>query len=77
MNEEYALDLIEMGVDLGVFTIMNIFLAGMAIDPKQMQSLADMCALHIEHTSGMPAEDFALKVQPIVDKLIATVKGES
>jgi hypothetical protein len=76
MNEDDAANLIEIGVDLGVFTLANIFIEGGHLDPDQMQQLADLCSKHIQELTGMPAEDFALKVKPVIDTIIKTARDK-
>lgn len=75
MNEDHAADMIEIGVDLGIFTISNLLLEGATLDQAMLQKLSDLCATHIEEVTGMPAEDFALKVKPIVDQTIKIARG--
>jgi predicted mannosyl-3-phosphoglycerate phosphatase (HAD superfamily) len=77
MNEKHGQNLIEIGVDLGVFTIANLLLEGLELDQHQLQKLSDLSAQHIELMTGMPAEDFALKVQPVIDIITKVTKGES
>lgn len=77
MNEEHAANLIEIGVDLGVFTVANLLLEGASLDQSQLQVLSDLCAKHIQEMTGMPAEDFALKVAPVVEKIIKTAKEKT
>lgn len=76
MNEKQSMDMIEIGVDLGIFTIANLLLESPRLDPSQLQTLADLSAKHIEEMTGMPAEDFALKVKPVIDIMIKVNKGE-
>ena len=75
-DESHAQNLIEIGADLGVFTVINLLLEGARLDQSMLQALSDLCAKHIEETTGMPAEDFALKVGPVVEQIIKEAKAK-
>lgn len=74
MSEVHMTNLIEIGVDLGVFSVVNILLEGATFERQLLQELSDLCAKHIEDVSGMPAEDFALKVQPSIDAILKSAR---
>jgi len=76
-DEEHAANIMEIGVDLGLYTLANILIESGGIDLDQLQTLADMSAKHIEELTGIPAEDFSLKIKPIVDTAIKAAKETS
>lgn len=63
-------DMLQMGADLGIYVIASLFAeTGLKLTPRGFQAMADFSAADIERICGLPAEDFALKVQPMVDEI--------
>lgn len=70
MTGDHAQNLIEIGVMLGMRAVIGLLEAGATFDEKMLRELSDYCSKAAEDMTDMPAEDFSLKVQPIVDKIM-------
>jgi hypothetical protein len=66
-------ELITMGMNLGLYTFAKLFSEGVAPTPKSWEIMRDHCAKQLEGQTGLPIEDLALKVQPIVDNMLERV----
>lgn len=74
MQEEERLDLVEIGTDMGIFSIVNMLLEGATFDRETLQKISALCAEHIEEVSGMPAVVFSMMVKPAIEQLIKKAK---
>lgn len=69
MNEGF-----EMGMDIGVYVISGLMAEGFYCTKKGWQAMRDSRAAQIQLSTGMPAEDFALLMQPVIDKMVEKIE---
>ena len=67
-------DMVGVGMDLGVYVLAKLQREGVVMTPEALQALGEYSAKSIEEATGVPAEDLALTVQPIIDKMLEKLK---
>lgn len=66
-------ELITMGLNLGVYTFAKFFSEGVMPTTRAFETMRDHCAAELEKQTGMPVEDLATSVQPVVDDMLKRV----
>lgn len=66
-------DLITMGMNLGIYTFSKFFTEGAVPNAKAFAIMRDHCAKQLEDQTGMPAEDLATSVQPVIDEMMGKI----
>jgi hypothetical protein len=71
-NSKQDNDLITMGMNLGIYTFAKFFTeGGVAPNARGWEIIRDHTAKMIEEQTGMPAEDLALHVQPVIEDMLS------
>lgn len=68
-------DMLNIGLNLGVYVITQILAEGFEITPDAAQNISFFASGEIEKLTDMPAEDFSLLVQPVIDEMTKHIKG--
>lgn len=74
MSKPVEFEYINMGMFTGMYMLVELMQNGWSPSDKGLEALRQMCATNIEKTSGMPAEDYALLMQPGIDVLIKHIE---
>lgn len=74
MSKPIEFEYINMGMFTGMYMLVQLLQNGWQPSPKGLEALKNMCGDNIEKTSGMPAEDYALLMQPGIDEMIKHIE---
>jgi hypothetical protein len=69
--------LINLGVAVGVYLITSALADGVVYSREGLRRIADSCADDIHGMTDIPAEDFCLSMQPVLDDIMKAAKENS
>jgi hypothetical protein len=67
-------ELISLGMDVAVVLFAKLSADGVTMTPAAWKVLGEHAAQSIEAATGVPGEDMALTLQPIVDGMLEKIK---
>jgi len=67
-------EMINVGFDLAIFTVAKLVREGVDFTPEAWDQLGNYSAESIQKATDVPAEDLALHVQPIIDRMLEKLK---
>jgi len=66
MNDR-DIEMLGVGMDLGIYVAAKLASEGLQTSPEGWERISKKFAANVEAQMGVPAEDLALMVQPVID----------
>jgi len=61
------IDMLGVGMDLGIYVAAKLASEGLQTSPQGWESISKKFGANVEAQTGVPVEDLALMVQPVID----------
>jgi hypothetical protein len=67
-------DYLTMGLNTGTFLLASLIAEGYMMSPRGAEIMKDYAARDIDKITGMPAEDFAMQMEPALRVMLDAVE---